>query len=85
MIEPDDDDDEDDDAAYDDAADETLAECPKCGASVFDDIEQCPHCGEWIDGLEYAETTRKRVFVKILAWVTVLGFLFVLLWQLLFR
>ncbi len=83
MIEPDDD--EIDDAADDDATDETLAECPKCGAEVYDDIEKCPHCGEWIGGLEYAETTRKRVFVKVGAWMTVLAFLFVLLWQLLFR
>jgi hypothetical protein len=58
MIEPDDND-----------TDETLAECPKCGASVFDDIEQCPRCGEWIDGTEYAGAHGKRVFVTIVALV----------------
>jgi hypothetical protein len=62
MIEPDDDDVTDD-------VDETLAECPKCGASVYDDIEQCPHCGEWIEGAEYAGSQKKRVFLTIVALV----------------
>jgi uncharacterized OB-fold protein len=61
------DDEPDDDEAYQDEADETLAECPKCGAEVYDDIEKCPHCGEWIDGLEYVGSNRKRLFVTIVA------------------
>jgi hypothetical protein len=58
MIEPD-----------DDETEETLAECPKCGAEVCDDIEKCPHCGEWIDGLEYTGSHTKRIFVVIVALV----------------
>jgi predicted nucleic acid-binding Zn ribbon protein len=22
--------------------------CPSCGASVHEDTQQCPHCGDWI-------------------------------------
>jgi ribosomal protein S27AE len=51
----------------DDEIDETLAECPKCGASVYDDIEKCPHCGEWIGTPESAGGSGKRVFVVIVA------------------
>jgi ribosomal protein S27AE len=51
----------------DDEIDETLAECPKCGASVYDDIEKCPHCGEWISTPEFAGGRGKRVFVVIVA------------------
>jgi ribosomal protein S27AE len=51
----------------DDEIDETLAECPKCGASVYDDIEKCPHCGEWIGTPEFAGGSGKRVFVVIVA------------------
>ena len=25
-----------------------VAACPKCGADVYEDAEQCPLCGEWI-------------------------------------
>jgi ribosomal protein S27AE len=51
----------------DDEIDETLAECPKCGASVYDDIEKCPHCGDWIGTPEFAAGRGKRVFVVIVA------------------
>jgi hypothetical protein len=70
MIEPD-----------DDEIDETFAECPKCGAEVYDDIEQCPHCGEWIGGLEYTGSRSKRIFVVIVA----LALLSLPLWHWLFR
>jgi ribosomal protein S27AE len=51
----------------DDEIEETLAECPKCGASVYDDIEQCPRCGEWITGTEYSASRGKRAFVVVVA------------------
>ena len=53
----------------DDEIEETLAECPKCGASVYDDIEQCPRCGEWITATESAGNRRKRTFVVVVALV----------------
>jgi ribosomal protein S27AE len=53
----------------DDEIEETLAECPKCGASVYDDIEQCPRCGEWITGTEYSGSRGKRTFVVVVALV----------------
>jgi ribosomal protein S27AE len=51
----------------DDEIEETLAECPKCGASVYDDIEQCPRCGEWIDGTSVSGGNGKRTFVVVVA------------------
>jgi ribosomal protein S27AE len=51
----------------DDEIEETLAECPKCGASVYDDIQQCPRCGEWITGTEYSGSSGKRTFVVVVA------------------
>ena len=26
-----------------------LAVCPACGETVYDETQQCPHCGAWID------------------------------------
>ena len=54
----------------DDEIEETLAECPKCGASIYDDVEQCPRCGEWITGTELSSGGHgKRAFVVIVALV----------------
>ena len=53
----------------DDEIEETLAECPKCGASIYDDVEQCPRCGEWINATEVSEGHGKRTFVVIVALV----------------
>ena len=53
----------------DDEIEETVAECPKCGASVYDDIEQCPRCGEWITGTEYSGGRGKQTFVVVVALV----------------
>ena len=49
----------------DNEIEETLAECPKCGASIYDDVEQCPRCGEWITGTEYSGGGGKRAFVVV--------------------
>jgi hypothetical protein len=40
-----DEDDGDDDVGD---ADSLTQECPRCGADVYEDIEQCPLCGAWI-------------------------------------
>jgi hypothetical protein len=43
--------DDDDDSGGDDydGDDETLTrECPRCGADVYEDAEQCPLCGTWL-------------------------------------
>ena len=60
----------------DDEIEDTLAECPKCGASVYDDIEQCPRCGEWITGTEVSGGGGKRVFVVVVAIVLLCLILF---------
>ena len=36
-----------DDDDFDDSDLETVA-CPKCGRQVYEEAEQCPHCGEYI-------------------------------------
>jgi hypothetical protein len=38
---------EDEDDAWDDDDSATVA-CPNCGRQVYEDAEQCPHCGEYI-------------------------------------
>ncbi len=40
------DDEFDDDPANDDSAE--LITCPKCGADVYEEAEQCPACGTYI-------------------------------------
>lgn len=38
-----------DDADFDDESDdvETLA-CPACGEHIYEDAQQCPHCGDYV-------------------------------------
>ena len=37
------------DYSDDDDDDETLTrDCPRCGADVYEDAEQCPLCGTWL-------------------------------------
>jgi hypothetical protein len=37
------------DEDYDDADDESpTRECPRCGADVYEDAEQCPLCSTWL-------------------------------------
>ncbi|QDT56945.1 hypothetical protein Pan44_50080 [Caulifigura coniformis] len=45
---PDDDWDEGEDAWADDDSETALAECPSCGADVYEDAVRCPICGEYI-------------------------------------
>lgn len=52
------DDDEDFENDVDDETDEDgddTIPCPNCREPVFDDAEQCPHCGEYLTG----ETARQ--------------------------
>ncbi len=41
----------------DDEAVDTVA-CGNCGAEVYEEAEQCPHCGEWITHSTAAHTTK---------------------------
>lgn len=29
-------------------AETPMRKCPRCGADVYEDVEQCPLCGSWI-------------------------------------
>ncbi|WP_169976931.1 zinc-ribbon domain-containing protein [Tautonia rosea] len=33
---------------WDDDDESAVLPCPSCGAEVYEDAEQCPHCGEFI-------------------------------------
>ncbi len=36
--------------------------CPSCRASVHEDTQQCPHCGDWITPIYPGERTRRRIW-----------------------
>jgi predicted nucleic acid-binding Zn ribbon protein len=35
--------------------------CPKCRASVTEDTQKCPHCGDWITPVERSSTGPRRI------------------------
>ena len=38
-----------DDWPDDDNDEAVVVTCPNCGADVYEDAEQCPSCGKWIE------------------------------------
>jgi len=61
----------------DDAAEPTI-DCPACGRAVFEEANQCPHCGHWI-----TEADLRRplpVVWTIAAVLAILGLLWITLW-----
>jgi predicted nucleic acid-binding Zn ribbon protein len=42
--------------------DDTTAECPHCGASIYDDSERCPRCENYLSQ-EDATTSRPLWFI----------------------
>ena len=54
------------DAAEDADPDESdVVTCPKCGADVYEDAEQCPICGEWIEHSTHPFSGRAWWFVGL--------------------
>ena len=51
-------DDDDDDIA------ETL-DCPACGAAIYEDAEQCPDCGEYVEFVGHGLSGRPVWFVAL--------------------
>lgn len=53
--------------------------CPACGASVYEEAEQCPHCGDWINPRRSAARHRPWVWITavillgIFAWLAIHG------------
>jgi len=37
--------------------------CPSCRASVTEDTQKCPHCGDWITPVEGSTKGKRFVFV----------------------
>jgi hypothetical protein len=61
---------------YQDAPENDVVPCPACGRPVYDDVDQCPHCGEWIMPLAHharmpawARWTAAVVAVAFLLWI----------------
>ena len=60
----DDDFDDDDEVADCDADDETSSvACPNCRQAVYEDAEQCPHCGHYLSDED--RTGRKPLWIII--------------------
>lgn len=51
--------------------------CPNCGASVYEETQQCPHCGDWITPL--AAAARRPIWIRVVGGVVVFCFLYMLL------
>ncbi len=46
--------------------------CPNCGEEIWDDVTQCPACGQWIQGNTAHRTPvenafRKKMIILIIA------------------
>ncbi|MBA3311704.1 MAG: hypothetical protein M3552_04605 [Planctomycetota bacterium] len=58
--------DDDFDDSADVESDETeVVSCPACGADVYEDAEQCPDCGEWIENSTHPLAGRAFWFVGL--------------------
>lgn len=47
--------------------------CPSCGKSVYEETQQCPHCGEWI--MPHAASARTPSWVRIVGVIVAAAFL----------
>jgi hypothetical protein len=59
---PDENDDEDD-----------LIPCPSCGRPIFDDAEQCPHCGDYVVAGSTSPLAGKPAWYVLLALMGILA------------
>ncbi len=50
--------------------------CPGCGASVYEETQKCPHCGDWIT--PHAAAARFPMWVRAVSVVVVFCFLYFL-------
>lgn len=48
----------------DDGEVETVA-CPSCGVDVYEEAQQCPHCGQYIDASTLALAGRSWWFIAL--------------------
>lgn len=61
---------------FDDVEDDggDVLPCPECGCDVYDDTDQCPHCGQWIMPLA-ASAGRKHWVWRVAALLALGSFL----------
>lgn len=55
-----------------DDEEETAEICPKCGATVFHDLDECPHCGT---PLEAGRFGNRGLFWAVVSVIVLLAFL----------
>ena len=49
----------------DDPDDYTIA-CPHCGDEIFDDVEQCPHCRQYLSAADFKKPIPTWVIVLVI-------------------
>ena len=49
----------------DDEDEAVVVACPSCGADVYEDVEQCPACGEWVTHSTHPFSGRSFWFVGL--------------------
>ena len=52
---------------YDETDDESdyTVECPFCGKEFYDDVDQCPHCRQYVSSADFKKQVPKWVVVVI--------------------
>jgi hypothetical protein len=56
-----------------DDEDEYTLPCPHCGDEIFDDVDQCPHCRQYISSSDFKKPVPTWVIVLVI--LTVVSFL----------
>lgn len=71
------------DEDYDDYADDDSynVDCPHCGESIYDDVDQCPHCRNFILASDFKKPLPRWILVGLV--LLVISFLLPTVWQLL--
>jgi hypothetical protein len=70
-----------DDGNFDDE-DETLIDCPECGAAMSDDIDKCPKCGYWLSAADRRQLRRgesRPAWQKAIATLLIAAFILCLI------
>ena len=63
---------------FDDEAGETdTITCPSCGARIYEETQQCPHCGDWVVP-RVTMGRRRPVFLAIVLLMVLLILIFAL-------
>lgn len=53
---------EDEEWVDDDNDSDDMLACPACGAAVYEETQQCPHCREWIIPVDRSDRAKRVVW-----------------------